>query len=289
MTPFVPVTLPNGAWVGGEQRRAVRLRPVTDEDDGFLLATADGVTPAARVTGLLARCLEVDASIDDPLAFSASLTVGDREALLLHLRRLTFGDELECTLRCPAEGCGEALEIPIKARDLILPPYPDSRPEYELEGAEGDRTYRVRFRLPTGADQEMAAELAASDLEGAVRLLASRVVTSVQAGRRKMARDHLPAAVLEVLEEAIAEHDAQAQIELELTCPSCGGASSILFDTASYFFHELDARLERLLREVHLLAWYYHWGEGDIVALPQQRRRRYLDLITETLSPARQT
>jgi hypothetical protein len=75
--------------------RQIALRSIDAEDDAFILDTADEL-PAARATALVARCL------DEGEAAARALTVGDREAVLLHLRRLTFGESMECVLRCPA-------------------------------------------------------------------------------------------------------------------------------------------------------------------------------------------
>jgi hypothetical protein len=44
---------------------------------------------------------------------------------------------------------------------------------------------------------------------------------------------------------------------------------------------------ETLDREVHLLAWYYHWGESEILGMSGRRRRRYLALIADSLSERR--
>ena len=42
-----------------------------------------------------------------------------------------------------------------------------------------------------------------------------------------------------------------------------------------------------LFREVHLLAYHYHWSETDILELTGPRRRRYLALLAETLAAER--
>ncbi len=54
----------------------------------------------------------------------------------------------------------------------------------------------------------------------------------------------------------------------------------------SYFAEEIDHRLPYLYREVHLMAWYYHWSESDILNMSRLHRRIYLDLLDETLREA---
>jgi hypothetical protein len=58
---------------------------------------------------------------------------------------------------------------------------------------------------------------------------------------------------------------------------------TLLFDTATFFLAEVAATADRLLDEVHAIAWHYHWSESEILDLPRARRRRYLDLIASSL------
>ncbi|MGH7392800.1 MAG: DUF6760 family protein [Candidatus Rokuibacteriota bacterium] len=41
--------------------------------------------------------------------------------------------------------------------------------------------------------------------------------------------------------------------------------------------------LETLYRDVHALAWHYHWSEREILTLPREKRRRYLGLLAQAL------
>ena len=61
----------------------------------------------------------------------------------------------------------------------------------------------------------------------------------------------------------------------------------MIFDTATFFLQELDARAAHLMREVHTLAWYYHWSEREIVKMSRHRRAQYLELIAEAVVRAR--
>ena len=37
--------------------------------------------------------------------------------------------------------------------------------------------------------------------------------------------------------------------------------------------------IERLYEEIHVLAMHYHWSEAAILALPRNKRQRYLALV----------
>ncbi len=283
----VPVTLPCGFEAAGHWHQTTDLRPLSGRDEAFLNEEARSLLPASRVTALLARCLDRLGPLTPVTPESVrALTVGDREALLLHLRRLTLGDRLPCGLSCPKPECGEKMDLDLKVSDLLLPAYPHPQAKHERTVTENGRTYRVGFRLPTGADQEAAAALASGDPQAAADLLLRRCVERVVTEDDKPL-EALPPAVARQLPALMAELDPQAELTLNLTCPVCGSAFSAFFDTATYFFQELSSRMEHLYREVHLLASYYHWSEAEIMGMTASKRRRYLDLLVEAFAEGR--
>jgi hypothetical protein len=267
-----PITLPHGLFVGGEWRRDVALRLPTGADEEFLLESGPEQTPAERVSELLGRCLVCDGLPVQGTELARELTTGDREALLLGLRALLFGDRVSCMLACP--GCSEPMDIDVSVADLLLPPYRRSHRRHRAAlGACCD----VRFRLPTGADQEVAAR--EPGLAAGVRTLAARCVESVRVNGEPV--DAVPDALLGELSAAFARLDPQAEILLQLECPACGAECAPVLDAATILFGELTGSEHRLFEEVHALARSYHWGQAEILSLDIRRRRRYLDLILE--------
>jgi hypothetical protein len=266
--------------------REASLRPLTGDDEAFLLEAGESLFPVQRTTALLARCLMRLGPLDRVTTEAVrSLTVGDREALLLHLRRLTFGDRMPCVLICLNPECGEKMDLDLKVSDLLMPPYPDARALYETTVKEDGTAYRVCFRLPTGADQETAAALARADPQAAADLLLRRCVGCVTAeGENGKPTKDWPPAVAQQLPAIMAELDPQAELILNLTCPVCGHAFSALFDTATYLFQELANRMKHLYQEVHLLAFYYHWSEAEIMGMTARKRHLYLKLLAEALT-----
>ena len=282
------VAIPGGVWRSDALRtdgpvRELALRPIGGEDEVFLLDTANHPEPSARATALLARCIdEVDAD-----RTARSLTVGDREALLLQLRRLTLGDAFDCVLRCPVESCRERMELSLRVSDLLLPPYANVQREYETVFDASDGTYATTYRLPTAEDLERAATHARNDAElGALSLLTACLVTATRDGAVVHASD-LSASARDEISAAMAAHDPQAEIELDLTCPTCSSEFSIVFDTAMFLLQELDQSAHQLTHDVHTLALHYHWSEREILHLPPRRRARYLELVAESVARSR--
>ena len=81
---MVRVAIPGGVWSDGARRtegplRELALRPVSGEDEAFLLDSAEHAAPSERATALLARGLAgVDDRAVDVERIARALTVGDR-------------------------------------------------------------------------------------------------------------------------------------------------------------------------------------------------------------------
>ena len=264
------VTLAAGVWREGSRVRRARVRAPAAEEERALFEECAPLMPAERVTVLLARCAEAggESGVDAARALSA----GDRVALLIELRRLLAGDAMPCVLDCPWSDCGERLEVELDAAKLVTEAAGDG-PGGQLDfGGE-----RLAFRLPTGADEERAAR------------------TALDAGPEAAARELMDACLVdppdsplagleEALGAAVARADPYVEIKLALSCPECGRESEVELDVASYLWRELEMRLARLDREVHVLASHYGWSEAEILALGERRRARYIELVE--LEPA---
>jgi len=286
----VEVRVPTGLRRADGLQRRMWLRPWSGEDAAALGEGPTANAPlAARTSELLGRCLALAAAATPAGAEVArELTVGDREALLLHLHRLTNGDRLDLVAGCSR--CGERIELELRAGDLLLPTEPPGEAERwtELTGAGG--VVSVRVRLPTGEDQERAARRAADDEAAAARDLLRACVLEVGAAdavvESEGARRALPDELEPALAEKLGELDPQAEIRLAASCPHCRADLELSFDAGELVHAEIDAARDRLFREVHVLALYYHWSEREILAMTAARRRRYLELLARAREEA---
>lgn len=202
----------------------------------------------------------------------ARMTIGRRDRLLLGLRERTFGQHLSSTASCPR--CGERLEFNFTTREIAL----------DAEDREDDGQfsltamgYEVEFRLPTSLD--LSAISAATGPDDAQRLLLSRCLLKARRGGEELSASELPAEVIEAVVDEMARRDPQADVQLALDCPQCGHAWALAFDIVSFFWTEIDAWAQRILREVHALASAYGWREQDILGLSAWRRQVYLAMI----------
>lgn len=279
----IEVELPGGLRFDSGWRRDATLRPLSGHDELFLLEEAGAQSIAARTTALLARCVirlgeAAPVRADDV----RRLRIGDREALLLHLRRLALGEKVSCVLTCPNPQCGEKMELELRTQELLVPAYPHTDEVHETCVEAGGGRYRARFRLPNGADQEAVASTAAVAPDTAAAVLLQRCVEELAREDSDVPVSSLPLAVADALAARMAELDPQAEIVLELRCPECGLEFYAPLDLAEFFYQELSARRGELYRGIHLLAISYHWSENAILELTRSRRQLYLDLLCGT-------
>jgi len=185
---------------------------------------------------------------------------------------LTLGDEFQAVFVCPA--CGAKMDVSFRTSDVPVESRPQTGPFHVLKLRETQPYGRtVRFRLPTGGDQEA---LLGTDPEVAVGVLMDRCL--LDDGGVPLSLEERQAVA-----EAMEQMAPQVELELDLTCPDCSRPFVAPFDTTAFFFDEMRMNAGRLLREVHTLAFYYHWSEADILRLRRDRRREYLALLSDTL------
>jgi hypothetical protein len=201
-----------------------------------------------------------------------SFSIGQRDAYLLTLRELTFGSKLNGFADCPQ--CRDRLEFTLNVPDIRIEPMAGVKQEYTLTLEE----FELRFRLPNSRD--LAAIVGYQQVGAASALLGKRCLLHAMRDGVPLGWEELPPNAIAQLSKKMGECDPQAEILLDLKCPSCNHCWQVLFDIVSFFWSELSAQAKRLLHEVHLLARFYGWRETDILSMSAVRRQFYLDLAS---------
>jgi hypothetical protein len=234
------------------------------------------VDPQGRALALLASVLPEVAPARLP-----KLTLGQRDALLMRLRERAFGHVTKGFVQCP--GCRTRLEFPLDLRAYDVMGTLRRPLEPSTFSAEG---YTIRFRVP---DSEDLMEIAiAPEVEGARGLLLVRCILAAEHQGRPVSPWELPESVIEGLGKRMEELDPLAFLPLAIDCPRCAHAWTALFDIGTLLWQEISVSAERLLREVHALAFAYGWGEAEILAMSDVRRKFYLSQIPTSAAPGAQ-
>jgi hypothetical protein len=276
--------IPGGYWdPGGRLHRQARLRPLTGHEEELLASTTGSPTPLL-VTAVLGRCLvQLGGFRPVPPDVVRELTPGDRDFLLLQLRRISYGDHVRADLRCPWAECGELVTIQFDLAELPVREAVDRAPLHRLPSGGDDP--EIWFRLPDGTDSEELWAWAAEDPAAATTALLVRCITRIgveDAPGPDRIRD-LPAARRAAVEAEMERLAPDLTRTLEARCTACRRIFAAPFDLHRFFFGELRSDADMLYREVHRLAYHYHWSEPQILDLPRGRRQTYLELLGDEL------
>lgn len=223
--------------------------------------------PLNRAIGLIARGWPELSAAD-----IRALNIAARDERLLRLRAASFGPAMALYFGC--RGCGGAMEITVPV-DRLCTVLREAHETAEV-ACPG---YLLRVHL---ADTDDLALVAAEESHAAAqRTLLARCLTATREDGAPVPIEALPEAVLRA---AAAQADAlhgSAEILLQLACPACGAQHAVALDPLSVLWRELRHAAQRLLAEVHELAWAYGWSEAAILGLPAPRRQAYLAQVRQ--------
>ena len=186
-------------------------------------------------------------------------TLGRRNRRLIALHEHWVDRPIMAHVACPQCGTANEFALPLAAMKEQDDPSPDVRAN--VAGRS--------FRLPTMAD------------------LAAVGADPVALAQRCAVGRHPPLAPdrLRTLGDAFEALDPLAKLAVTSHCNKCGEAVAADVDLAEFVVAELTRFVDLLLRDVDVIAGAYGWGERDILALPPERRARYVALIAGRRGP----
>jgi hypothetical protein len=237
----------------GRLHRTARLRKMTGHEEALLADRKLRSNGGRMVTELLAGCVR---AIGEIVAVDRNLIGGltspDRNFLLLELRKLTFGSELEAHYTCPS--CHETT-VAVEDLDTFPVRHGDGAaiPEIDVTLADGfedrskDAWYDVlRFRLPVGTDEERVAMTARENAARGTNALLARCLIAVAGDGEEMPegrRNALGTKILSDLtmgdrariERAFRDEMPGLDLSREFECGACGRPMRTSLDLTSFF------------------------------------------------------
>lgn len=250
----VEVELPVGLLdADGRLHRTAALRKMTGHEEALLADRKLRANGGRLVTELLTSCVRRLGDIEKvSRADIASLTSPDRNYLVLELRKLTFGSELEASYTCSAcRATTPAVEdldaFPVRRADVggtgeLVVSLDDG-----FEDRGGGWYTTLRFRLPTGDDEERVASGARENAARATNALLARCLLDVadedgqpmSTGRREALGTRLLQDLTmgdrARIERAFREQMPGVDLTREIDCEGCGRPIHASLDLTGFF------------------------------------------------------
>jgi hypothetical protein len=143
----------------------VALRKMTGNEEAVLADPKLRSNGGKIVTALLAGCVRVDGGRKLGAQAARRLASADRNFLLLELRRLTFGDEMEARYTCPR--CQRVTSVVEDLGEVDVRRLDDGDAGAEIvvlledgyRDPDGSIQRELVFGLPSGEDEEVAGSL----------------------------------------------------------------------------------------------------------------------------------
>ncbi len=229
----------------GVTHKEFTLREITGKDEEAI-HKGDVKNNSSRVASvLLARCVTSLGTLTPKSVgikkweeIIKSLYVGDQDYILLQLRKISIGDEIEVNHVCPE--CKTKLKTLVGVDELELIPFKGDRLiEFELPRGYKDKRGEVhkngKMRLPTGIDREILTPLARTNLAKAETVMLTRLckfddglpVDDDVMGSLSI-RDR------EYLQKLLQENTFGVNLQTEVVCDSCGESFIGTFNATNF-------------------------------------------------------
>lgn len=231
----------------GVTHREFTLREITGKDEEAIHKSDVKGNGSKIVSVLLSRCVTSIGTLTPKTMgkqrweeIIKSLYTGDQDYMLIQLRKLSIGEEIEVNHVCPNKECKAKLNTVLSVDELEVVPFSGERViEFELPRGYKDKKGVLHktgtMRLPTGLDREILTPLAKTNLAKAETVMLTRLckfddgayVDDDVMGSLSI-RDR------EYLQKLLQEHYFGVKLETEITCDSCGESFVGSFNASNF-------------------------------------------------------
>lgn len=232
----------------GRLHKVASLRKMTGHEEAMLGDRKLRQNGGRLVTEVLSSCVKKIGEFEPVTPpIIASLTSADRNYLLLELRKITFGEELEASYVCPA--CGETTRLSQDLNDLPVRKLNGEGPiqiTVELddgyEDREGELFRHMVFRLPNGLDEERVAATTKDNPSRGMTALLTRCLVALgdmpperREGLGTKVINDLTMADRACIEHVFREEMPGIDLSQEVECGSCGRHFATTLDLTGFF------------------------------------------------------
>ena len=217
----------------GILHKTFTIREMTGRDEEAISKSDLRQNGAKLITVLLERCvMSIGTLVKKEVGeikwkeIIKSLYVGDQDYIVLKIRELSMGGEIEVTHICP--NCKASMETLLDVSELEVEPFKGERLiQFELPKGYRDKKGNVHttgtMKLPTGYDREVLTPIAKKNVAQASTLMLTRlckfddgISVTEDVMRDLTVRDR------EYLQKLLQENLFGVNLEVDVTCVDCG-------------------------------------------------------------------
>jgi hypothetical protein len=232
----------------GRLHKVATLRKMTGHEEALLGDRKLRQNGGRLVTEVLSSCVKQVGEVQPVTPQMVSnLTSADRNYLLLELRKITFGDEIESSYVCPV--CGETTRLTQDLNDLPVRKLNGEgqiQIAVELDDGYEDRAGEVYrqmvFRLPNGVDEERVAAVSRDNPSRGMTALLTRCLVALgdmpqdrREGLGTKVINDLTMADRACIEQVFRQEMPGINMAQEVECGSCARRFPTTLDLTGFF------------------------------------------------------
>jgi hypothetical protein len=241
--PGVVVQLPAGIVKDGKVYRDAEVVPMTGLTRKAIAREDVRASPHKITSVMILQCLRrigpvtsINGKVLD------EMLVGDRDFLMLEIRRVSMGSDINATVEC--EKCKNKIDVQFSIDELEVTKIKEG--DYEMK--DGVRVFRIvntdprldiLCRFPNGADQQiMAPLLTKNPVEAMFKLYSCCVLEwNGKAGPfEPRFFEGLPVSTLDKFEGAFSDKLPGPILKQSVPCPVCTADIEFTFQGSDFFF-----------------------------------------------------
>jgi hypothetical protein len=237
------VELPGGLWHKGEIHRSAEIVPMTGMTRKAIARKEARANPSKITDTILRQCVKrigpfehINNNILD------NLILGDRDFLMLEIRRISMGDTFKANVTC--KSCNSDIEVTFHIDELEVIRTKDS----DKEELEGKRVYHIEdeelridavMRYPVGKDQEiLTSGMDRNPVDATFKLYAACMVrwNGDEGPFRSSLFEQMPVRVLDAFEDHFSMAQPGPVFEQSVNCPVCSAGINFTFEGSDFLF-----------------------------------------------------
>lgn len=232
----------------GVTHKEFTLREMTGKDEEAIHKSDTKNNSSKVASVLLSRCVTSIGTLTPKSVggfknwenIIKKLHVGDQDYMLLELRKISVGEEVEINHVCPNPDCKAKLKTILNIDELDIIPFQGLRQiEFELHKGFKDKKGVVHkegvMRLPTGFDREVLTPLARTNLAKAETVMLTRLCKFTDG--LPVDEDVMSSLSIrdrEYLKNLLHENYFGVNLEMEVSCDSCGETFKGTFNATNF-------------------------------------------------------